>query len=25
LRTKLQAYRSEQTEIARHMTLPPAL
>jgi len=25
LRTNLQAYRSEQTEIARHMTLPPAL
>jgi 5-(carboxyamino)imidazole ribonucleotide mutase len=25
LRAKLQAYRAEQTEVARHMTLPPAL
>jgi 5-(carboxyamino)imidazole ribonucleotide mutase len=25
LRAKLDAYRAEQTEVARHMTLPPAL
>ena len=25
LRAKLEAYRTEQTNVARHMTLPPAI